>query len=170
MYCFTLHFVPAVDNGDKNITCQFFQILSIGAFLRPEINSLHRYDSCCDNIFVSEHNSKFWESIWKNWQKTNNIQIINSQMLQFFSVKRLNYVSNGNWLSSFTQGNSQSPTDHSKLKCIKWELQRTVSDATKKNCQVWNIIQLESTFSGQIYWGVLSCLHAKRLGKWGEYW
>ena len=101
MYCFTLHFVPAVDNEDKNITCLFFQILSIGAFLRPEINSLHRYDSCCDNIFVSEHNSKFWESIWKNRQKTNNIQIINSQMLQFFSVKRLNYVSNGNWFTLF---------------------------------------------------------------------
>ena len=97
-------------------------------------------------------------------KKTNNIQIINSQMLQFFSVKRLNYVSNGNWLSSFTQGNSQSPTDHSKLKCIKWELQRTVSDATKKGEARW------SPFSGQIYWGVLSCLHAKRLGKWGEYW
>ena len=112
MYCFTLHFVPAVDNGDKNITCQFFQILSIGAFLRPEINSLHRYDSCCDNIFVSEHNSKFWESIWKNRQKTNNIQIINSQMLQFFSVKRLNYVSNGNWLSSFTQGNEHKCSFH----------------------------------------------------------
>ena len=131
LWYFTLHFVLAVDNEDKNITCWFFQILNIGAFLRPEIDSVHRYDGCCDNIFVSEHNSKFWESIWKNRQKTLNIQIINLQMLQFFSVKRLNYVSNGNWLSSFTQGNSQSPTDHSKLKCIKWELQRTVSDATK---------------------------------------
>ena len=60
LYCFTLHFVLAVDNEDKNITCQFFQILSIGAFLRPEIDSVHRYDGCCDNIFVSEHNSKYW--------------------------------------------------------------------------------------------------------------
>ena len=51
-----------------------------------------------------------------------------------------------------------------KLKWIKLELQRTVSDATKKGDARW------STFSGQIYWGVLSCLHAKRLGKWGEYW
>ena len=45
-----------------------FQILSIGSFLRPEINSVHRYDG--DNLFISEHNSQYWVSIWEIKKKS----------------------------------------------------------------------------------------------------
>ena len=53
-------------------------------------------------------------SIWnnlKNSTKTQNILLINTQVLPLLFAKRLNCVQNGNRCSSFALGNSQCPTD-----------------------------------------------------------